>query len=52
MTSQVTKGRFVLIALICLFALPAIVAKLILAQGWYETGVTNRGKLIEPYTTL
>ncbi|TOO08931.1 cytochrome oxidase biogenesis cluster protein, partial [Vibrio parahaemolyticus] len=33
MTSQVAKGRFVLIALICLFALPAIVAKLILAQG-------------------
>ncbi|EGQ7947674.1 cytochrome oxidase biogenesis cluster protein [Vibrio parahaemolyticus] len=52
MISQVTKGRLVLIALVCLFALPAIIAKLILAQGWYESGVTNRGKLIEPYTTL
>ncbi|AXY02807.1 cytochrome oxidase biogenesis cluster protein [Vibrio alfacsensis] len=52
MTSSVTKGRLVLIALIGLFAFPAIVAKLVLSQGWYETGVTNRGKLVEPYTTL
>ena len=52
MTSKVTRGRFVLIALVCLFALPALVAKLILSQGWYESGVTNRGQLIEPYTTL
>ncbi len=52
MTSKVTRGRFVLIALVCLFALPALVAKLILIQGWYQSGVTNRGQLIEPYTTL
>lgn len=52
MTSNVTRGRLVLISLVCLFALPAIVAKLILSQGWYHSGVTNRGKLIEPYTTL
>ncbi|MGR5238355.1 cytochrome oxidase biogenesis cluster protein [Vibrio alfacsensis] len=52
MTSVVIKGRIVLISLICLFALPAIIAKLVLSQGWYETGVTNRGQLIEPYTTL
>lgn len=52
MTSKVTRGRFVLIALVCLFALPALIAKLILSQGWYHSGVTNRGQLIEPYTTL
>ncbi|MEF1311305.1 cytochrome oxidase biogenesis cluster protein [Vibrio mytili] len=52
MTSQVTRGRLVLISLIGLFALPAIIAKLILSQGWYHSGVTNRGTLIEPYTTL
>ncbi|MGY0615479.1 cytochrome oxidase biogenesis cluster protein [Vibrio sp. FJH11] len=52
MTSNVTRGRLVLISLVCLFALPAIAAKLILSQGWYHSGVTNRGKLIDPYTTL
>jgi hypothetical protein len=52
MTSKVTRGRLVLISLVCLFALPALIAKLILSQGWYESGATNRGKLIEPYTTL
>ncbi len=50
--SNVTKGRLVLVSLVCLFALPAIIAKLILSQGWYHSGVTNRGELIEPYTTL
>ncbi len=50
--SNVTKGRLVLISLVCLFALPAIIAKVILSQGWYHSGVTNRGTLIEPYTTL
>ncbi|MGR5208371.1 MULTISPECIES: cytochrome oxidase biogenesis cluster protein [Vibrio] len=52
MTSAVTKGRIVLISLVCLFAFPAVMAKLVLSQGWYKTGVTNRGQLIEPYTTL
>lgn len=52
MTNEVTKGRIVLVSLICLFALPAIIAKVVLSQGWYETGVTNRGELVEPYTTL
>lgn len=52
MTNAVTKGRIVLVSLICLFALPAIIAKIVLSQGWYETGVTNRGELVEPYITL
>ncbi|NDJ83904.1 cytochrome oxidase biogenesis cluster protein [Vibrio campbellii] len=52
MTNAVTKGRIVLVSLICLFALPAIIAKVVLSQGWYETGVTNRGELVEPYVTL
>lgn len=52
MTNAVTKGRIVLVSLICLFALPAIIAKVVLTQGWYETGVTNRGELVEPYITL
>ncbi|HHP0450894.1 TPA: cytochrome oxidase biogenesis cluster protein [Vibrio harveyi] len=52
MTNAVTKGRIVLVSLICLFALPAIIAKIVLIQGWYETGVTNRGELVEPYITL
>ncbi len=52
MTNAVTKGRIVLGSLICLFALPAIIAKVVLSQGWYETGVTNRGELVDPYITL
>ncbi|WP_050923375.1 hypothetical protein [Vibrio harveyi] len=52
MTNAVTKGRIVLVSLICLFVLPAIIAKVVLSQGWYETGVTNRGELVEPYITL
>ncbi|ARR47601.1 cytochrome oxidase biogenesis cluster protein [Vibrio campbellii] len=52
MTNAVTKGRIVLVSLVCLFALPAIIAKVVLSQGWYETGVTNRGELVEPYVTL
>lgn len=52
MTNAVTKGRIVLVSLICLFVLPAIIAKVVLIQGWYETGVTNRGELVEPYITL
>ncbi|CAH1223299.1 Hypotehtical protein in Cytochrome oxidase biogenesis cluster [Vibrio harveyi] len=52
MTNAVTKGRIVLVSLICLFALPAIIAKVVLSQGWYETGVTNRGELVEPYITF
>ncbi|HHX8440585.1 TPA: cytochrome oxidase biogenesis cluster protein [Vibrio diabolicus] len=52
MTSKVTKGRLMLIALVCTFALPAVIAKVILIQGWYQSGVTNRGVLVEPYTTL
>ncbi|MCZ0739851.1 cytochrome oxidase biogenesis cluster protein [Vibrio diabolicus] len=52
MTSKVTKGRLMLIALVCMFALPAVIAKVILTQGWYQSGVTNRGVLVEPYTTL
>lgn len=52
MTSKVTKGRLMLIALVCTFALPAVIAKVILTQGWYKSGVTNRGVLVEPYTTL
>ncbi|MCS0027559.1 cytochrome oxidase biogenesis cluster protein [Vibrio alginolyticus] len=52
MTSKVTKGRLMLIALVCTFALPAVIAKVILTQGWYQSGVTNIGVLVEPYTTL
>ncbi|GAK23130.1 LOW QUALITY PROTEIN: hypothetical protein JCM19052_3756 [Vibrio sp. JCM 19052] len=52
MTSAVTRGRIVLLSLIVLFALPAIIAKVVLSQGWYETGVTNRGELVEPIPHL
>lgn len=46
-----TKGRVILVAIILLFLIPAIAAKLILSQHWYQSGVTNKGVLIEPRRT-
>lgn len=37
-----------LIAMLMLFALPIILAKLVLVNGWYGGAKTNTGKLIEP----
>nr|WP_284676485.1 hypothetical protein [Vibrio sinus] len=31
-----------------MFVLPVIVAKLILSNNWYQSGVTNNGELFEP----
>ncbi|MEZ9398490.1 hypothetical protein AB4393_05550 [Vibrio splendidus] len=47
-----TKGRLVLIGLVLIFALPAIIAKTVLDQNWYTSGVTNSGELVEPRVTL
>ncbi|WP_210446727.1 hypothetical protein [Vibrio crassostreae] len=47
-----SRGRLVLIGLILIFALPAIIAKTVLDQNWYTSGVTNSGELVEPRTTL
>lgn len=49
--SDQSRGRLLLISLVLLFAIPAIAAKLILTQNWYQPGVTNRGELIEPKLT-
>ncbi|USD65054.1 hypothetical protein [Vibrio sp. SCSIO 43136] len=44
------RGRLILLSLIALFALPAGIAKLFLSMNWYQTGVTNKGVLVEPAT--
>ncbi len=44
---NVNRGRLILIALVTLFALPAVVAKVILELDWYQSGVTNQGVLVE-----
>ncbi|CAM3962408.1 hypothetical protein [Vibrio neonatus] len=46
------QGRAKLLALILIFAVPVIAAHLILHQGWYQSGVTNKGVLIEPRFTF
>ncbi|MDA0150625.1 hypothetical protein [Vibrio sp. LaRot3] len=48
MIHPIYRGRIILIGLVVLFALPAIAAKVILSQHWYQSGVTNKGELIEP----
>ncbi|WGV98718.1 hypothetical protein QF117_01765 [Vibrio sp. YMD68] len=52
MKNTVWRGRLLLLSLIFVFAIPVISAKLILANHWYEPGVTNQGVLIEPSTTF
>ncbi|MCK6264006.1 hypothetical protein KP803_12065 [Vibrio sp. ZSDE26] len=52
MKNAVWRGRILLLSLIFVFAMPVISAKLILSNQWYESGVTNRGLLIEPSTTF
>ncbi len=45
---DVLRGRLMLIALVAVFALPALAAKLILTMNWYQPGVTNQGELVQP----
>ncbi|HAS62218.1 MAG TPA: hypothetical protein DCS35_06360 [Vibrio sp.] len=52
MKNSLTRSRLKLLALILVFALPAILAQLVLSQHWYNSGVTNKGRLIEPNKTL
>ncbi|CAM3092092.1 hypothetical protein [Vibrio rarus] len=49
---QQKQGRLKLLALLFIFAVPVIAAHLILNQGWYQSGVTNKGILIEPRFTF
>ncbi|OOE80495.1 hypothetical protein BZG25_06830 [Salinivibrio sp. ML198] len=46
------KGRMTLVALIGIFVLPVVVAKLVLEQSWYEKGVTNYGEFLTEPATL
>ncbi|WP_241033830.1 hypothetical protein [Vibrio maerlii] len=46
-TAQQKRGRLMLFALVLTFALPALLAKVILSQQWYQSGVTNHGEWFE-----
>ncbi len=50
--SQQTKGRVILVAIILMFAFPAVIAKTVLTNHWYQSGVTNKGILVDPRITL
>lgn len=52
MSNPVLRGRIIFVSLVVMFALPAIIAKTVLSQHWYQSGVTNKGELIEPMATL
>lgn len=52
MNNPVYRGRVIFIGLVLMFALPAIVAKTVLTQHWYQSGVTNKGELIAPVATF
>jgi len=49
---QKNKSRRKFLMVIAVFALPIILAKLALEQGWLDYGVTNQGTLIENELTL
>lgn len=47
--AQVKKrNQRVLLIVAAVFILPLVAAKLVLALGWYETGVSNKGNLVSP----
>jgi len=48
MISATNKGRVIFLGMVLLFVLPAIIAKVVLDKNWYQSGVTNYGKLIVP----
>lgn len=52
MSNPVLRGRVILIALVLMFALPVVVAKTVLVNHWYHSGVTNKGVLIEPQASF
>lgn len=52
MDKPLLKSRMTLIGLVVVFALPALIAKLILSQNWYQSGVTNFGQLVDGNVTL
>lgn len=52
MINPVYRGRIIFIGLVVMFALPAIIAKTVLTQHWYQSGVTNKGELITPTATM
>lgn len=46
------KKYQLLLVIALVFALPIIIAKLMLHQQWYQGGVTNRGQLLQPTVTV
>lgn len=43
-----SRNRRVLITIALIFILPLTIAKLVLALGWYEPGVSQKGTLVQP----
>ncbi|TRW49000.1 hypothetical protein FM042_08445 [Aliidiomarina halalkaliphila] len=46
------RNRRVLITIALVFVLPLLAAKLVLSLGWYETGVSQKGHLVDPPIVL
>ena len=46
--SSSKKTKFTAIALIVVFILPVVLAKLALDNDWFNKGATNRGQLLDP----
>jgi len=49
---QRNRSRRTLLIVAGVFILPLIAAKLVLSLHWYETGVTNKGNLLDPPLTI
>ncbi len=46
------RNRIMLLALIAVFLLPPVLAKLFIAQDWHPAHTTNKGELLEPAIAL
>ncbi|WP_194756141.1 hypothetical protein [Aliidiomarina indica] len=42
------RNRRVLLTIALVFVLPLLIAKLVLSFGWYESGVSQKGHLVDP----
>ena len=52
MTEKTTRKPYTMLALLAVFIVPVVLAKLALDNNWFNRGVTNKGELIQPVMDL
>lgn len=52
MTEKTTRKPYTMLALLAVFIVPVVLAKLALDNNWFNRAVTNKGELIQPVMDL